>query len=336
MAERSRQAHPSRLITGRPPPYYKTDYGAAYLGDSLEWMKRVRRSSVRLVMTSPPFALLKQKSYGTKFDNIAPDTYVDWFMKYANEIYDLLTPDGSLVVHLGGTWVQGQPIKSIYPFKLAIELCEKSRFKLAQDFYWINKARLPTPAEWVTIKRIRLKDAVDPVFWFCKDATGKTLANNRRVLKPYSKSMEALYKRGYYNHGLRPSGHRISPTSFLKRNRGAIPPNYLVLGGTESNTSYLRYTSDKSFNVRRNPARYPVALADFFVKFLTRKGDLVLDPFAGSNSTGEAAQQRSRRWLAFEIYEPYLLGSRFRFFTPEQLGLTLPAQQPPVPVPQTS
>ncbi len=287
-------------------------------------------------MTSPPFALTKQKDYGTRLNNqesLTPEKYSEWFMPYAEQIYDILTPDGSLVVHLGGTWEAGKPLKSLYPFQLAVDLPNKTGFRFAQDFYWINTARLPTPAQWVTIERIRVKDAVDPVFWFCKQDDLKTHANNKRVQRPYSPSMRRLLKRGTYNAGIRPSGHRISPTSFLTTNRGAIPPNYLLISGAESISSYLHYTGKKAFNIERNPARYPVKLIDFFVRFLTSRGDLVLDPFAGSNSTGEAAQKRGRRWLAFEIHEPYLLGSKFRFFTPEQLGLRLPAPVPELQIP---
>lgn len=292
-------------------------------------------------MTSPPFALRKQKDYGAQIRNsesLTPEKYSDWFMPFAEQIYDILTPDGSLVVHLGGTWEKGKPLKSLYQFQLAVDLPKRTGFRFAQDFYWINTARLPTPAQWVTIKRIRLKDAVDPVFWFCKQEDLATRASNRRVPKDYSESMKKLLKKKTYNAGIRPSGHRISPTSFLTRHRGAIPPNYMLISGTESSSSYLRYTSSKAFNIERNPARYPVELADFFIRFLTTRGDLVLDPFAGSNSTGEAAQERGRRWLAFEIYEPYLYGSRFRFFTPEQLGLKVPArpQELPPQAPQTS
>ena len=325
-----RQAHPKQLIQGKPEPYYETPYGAAYVGDSLEWMERVRRHSVRLVMTSPPFALTKQKEYGTQIKNhesLTPEKYSEWFMPFAEQIYDILTPDGSLVVHLGGSWEKGKPLKSLYPFQLAVDLPKRTGFRFAQDFNRINKARLPTPAQWVTIKRIRLKDAVDPVFWFCKQDDIKTRASNRRVPKPYSDSMKRLLKKQTYNSGIRPSGHRISATSFLTRHRGAIPPNYLVISGTESSSAYLRYTSPKVFNIERNPARYPVELASFFVQFLTSRGDLVLDPFAGSNSTGEAAQKIGRRWLAFDIHRPYLEGSRFRFFTPRELGLAIPFQQ---------
>ncbi len=299
-------------------PYYQTNFGAAYLGDSRLLLGRVKQQSVHLVMTSPPFALSRQKAYGHELDKVDPESYVEWFLKFAQGIYDSLTPDGSFVIHLGGTWIKGLPLKSLYHHKLAVELCERTHFRLAQDLYWANKAKLPTPAQWVAIQRIRVKDAVEPLWWFCKNPDGLTRANNRRVLQPYSASMKKLLKRGSYNAGLRPSGHDFSKTSFLKRHRGSIPPNLLDYAGTESNSSYLRYS--RRYKIEVNPARYPVALPDFFVRLLTRKGDVVLDPFAGSNATGEAAEKLKRRWLAFEIHEPYLKGSQFRFYSPEQLG----------------
>jgi len=326
------KAQLEKLVEGEIP-YYRTMLGAAYLGDALHLLSKVRRSSVQLILTSPPFALTRPKRYGSYFDRIDPDSYIDWFMRFSSQMYEVLGPDGSLVIHLGGTWVRGRPLKSLYHYKLAVELCEKTRFRLAQDFYWANRAKLPTPAEWVTVRRIRVKDAVDPVWWFCKDQEGKTRASNRRVLQPYSKKMKELLRRGYYNSGRRPSGHDISKSAFLKRNRGSIPPNLLTFPATESNSPYLRYC--RQYRIEVNPARYPVALADFFVRFLTRKGDLILDPFAGSNATGEAAERLGRRWLAFEIHEPYLNGSRFRFFSPEQLGFK-PSKEFPAPVPRMS
>jgi site-specific DNA-methyltransferase (cytosine-N4-specific) len=57
-------------------------------------------------------------------------------------------------------------------------------------------------------------------------------------------------------------------------------------------------------------------LPEFFIKFLTNKGDVVLDPFCGSNVTGECAERLGRRWLGLEISESYLKGSRFRFDQP--------------------
>src|SRR5437773_5806672 len=123
---------PPELIVDETP-YYVTKMGAAYLGDSRGLLEKVKKESVQLVITSPPFALRRQKSYGSWSDKIDPDSYVKWFLEFAHRIYDVLVPDGSFVVHLGGTWVPGFPFKSLYHHKLAFELCEKIPFHLAQD-----------------------------------------------------------------------------------------------------------------------------------------------------------------------------------------------------------
>ncbi len=109
---------------------------------------------------------------------------------------------------------------------------------------------------------------------------------------------------------MRPSGHDIS-THFKIDNGGAIPPNLLEIANTESNSHYL--TRCKELGIKPHPARFPKDFADFFIRFATEEGDMVLDPFAGSNTTGIAAERLRRRWTAIEVLEPYLKGSRTRF-----------------------
>jgi len=295
------------IIAKLSEPYYRTEYGAAYLGDALELIERVPDGRINLIMTSPPFALTKKKPYG----NTKASQYVDWFKPFAREFWRVLTDDGSLVIHIGGSWDKGQPTRSLYHFELLFELCrpelENFKFYLAQDFYWFNPAKLPAPAEWVTIRRVRAKDAVDPIWWLSKSPFPK--ANNRRVLVPYSKAMLRLIEQGY-NAGLRPSGHNIS-LKFQQDHGGAIPPNLLVISNTDSNEDYL--TSCRSAKIAPHPARYPIALPEFFIKFLTEEGDVILDPFGGSNATGRAAENAKRYWLCFEKGKSYLDGSKFRF-----------------------
>jgi len=252
-------------------------------------------------MTSPPFALTEKKEYG----NVSADKYVIWFSDFAREFRRILTHNGSLVVHVGGSWTPGRPTRTLYNFRLLLSLAEE--FHLAQEFYWYNPAKLPGPAEWVNVRRIRAKDSVDPVWWFSKTAYPK--AWNRRVLKPYSSSMLDLLASGY-KPGVRPSGHNITG-KFGKRNTGAIPPNILTLSNTDSNSQYLRKC--RRAGLKPHPARYPEGIPDFFIRFLTTKDDLVLDPFAGSNTTGAVAERLHRRWLSFEIVRSYLRGSKFRF-----------------------
>lgn len=286
-------------------PYYATAVGKAFLGDSLELMRLFPDGSVNLVMTSPPFALVYKKAYGNKDQH----EYVEWFCRYASEVFRLLPDDGSFVIDIGGAWNKGTPTRSLYQYKLLITLCEEVGFHFAQDFYWYNPGAIPAPAEWVNVRRVRVKSAVNLVWWLSKTPWPK--ADNRRVLKPYSEDMHRLVKRGV-RATVRPSGHVITPK--WKDLGGAIPPNLIELGNNDSNGAYLKACKDAGLPV--HPARFPRGLPEFFIKLTTEIGDLVLDPFAGSNVTGEAAESLGRRWLAAEVDQKYLDGSRFRFLQP--------------------
>lgn len=286
-----------------PKPYYEAEFGSAYLGDAIDLIKKVPDGSVNLILTSPPFALTRKKEYGNK----AADEYIEWFLDFAQHFRRVLTKDGSFILDLGGAYLPGAPVRSIYQFELLVKLCKEVGFFLAQEFYHYNPSRLPSPAEWVTVRRVRVKDAVNVVWWLSVSENPK--ADNRKVLKPYSESMINLLRNGY-KPKLRPSGHDISH-NFSKENDGAIPPNLLELANTESNSSYFRKCKDEG--VKPHPARFPSAFPEFFIKLTTDKNDLVLDPFAGSNTTGFVAEGLQRRWLAFELQEDYLLSSIFRF-----------------------
>ena len=283
--------------------FHQTKFGRILLGDSLEILRTTESECYDLIMTSPPFGLVRKKDYG----NVEADQYLDWFKPFAQEFHRTLKETGSLVIDIGGAWNPGLPTRSLYHFKLAIMLCEEFGFHLAQDFYWWNPSRLPTPAEWVTVRRIRVKDAINTVWWLSKSPWPK--ASNRRVLQPYSPSMRELLEKGY-TAKKRPSGHDISE-KFSVDNGAAIPPNLIAVPNTESNSAYLRYCQEH--NIKPHPARYPAALPEYFIRMLTDEGDLVLDPFAGSCITGEVAERLQRRWICSENVEEYLQGAIGRF-----------------------
>ncbi|UJS26675.1 DNA-methyltransferase [Thiothrix winogradskyi] len=293
------KSQPSKLL-------YQTALGQAYLGDTLEFLPSIADESIDLILTSPPFALKRKKEYGNEDE----DKYVDWFMGFASQLHRILKPEGSFVLDLGGAYMPGFPVRSIYMFELLVRLVKEAGFYLAQEFYHYNPARLPAPAEWVNVRRIRVKDSVNVVWWLSKSKNPK--ADNRKVLKPYSDSMKKLLKDGY-KAKLRPSGHDISD-KFSRNNGGAIPPNLLELANTDSNSSYQKQCREAGLKV--HPARFPAGFAEFFIKFLTDEGDLVFDPFAGSNTTGKVAEDLSRKWMASELSEEYLKGSLFRFDNP--------------------
>jgi site-specific DNA-methyltransferase (cytosine-N4-specific) len=280
---------------------YRTAWGAACVGDSLSVLRELPARSVSLVLTSPPFALRRQKAYG----NVDAASYIDWFWPFAEQIHRVLKDDGSFVLDIAGAWNPGSPTRSTLPYELVLRLTKL--FHLAQEFYWFNPSKLPTPAEWVTIHRNRVKDAVNYIWWLSK--TESPDADNRRVLKPYSRSMRRLLRDGYKPE-MRPSQHEISKY-FRKDNGGAIPPNILVVPNTRSSDAYFKRCREAGLPI--HPARFPTPVPEFFIKFLTREGQLVVDPFAGSNVTGQVAESLGRRWLSIEINAQYVEGSRFRF-----------------------
>ena len=306
--------HPKILLPATKP-FYRTAYGAAYLGDSLDLLRALPESSVNLVFTSPPYALHFKKEYG----NVSKADYVEWFLGFAREIFRVLKDDGSFVLNIGGSYNKGSPTRSLYHFKLLIALVEELKFHLAQECYWYNPAKMPAPAEWVTVRRVRIKDSVEYVWWLSKTEHPK--ADNRKVLRPYSADMLRLAKRGV-RATVRPSGHNIT-SSFDKIDAGGSIPSsviedqfandMLVLGNNAANDIYTKRC--KEAGIKIHPARFPAALPEFFIKLLTDEGDLVVDPFAGSNTAGAVAEQFGRRWIGMELLDEYLEASKFRFGT---------------------
>ena len=285
---------------------FATPFGAAYAGDSSTFMRSdVQESSVDLIMTSPPFGLLRKKQYG----NEASHAYCDWFRPFAEGCRRVLKDSGSLVIDIGGSWNPGEPSRSLYHFDLLLMLCREYDFHLCLEHFWWNPAKLPTPAEWVNVRRVRVKDAVNCVWWLSPCPWPK--ASNRRILSAYSDSMQSLLRNGY-SRTLRPSGHDISP-HFQKDNGGAVPPNLLAIANTESNSRYQSYCRERSLPI--HPARFPPLLPEYFIRMLTDEGDLVLDPFAGSCVTGAVAESLRHKWINIDLVPDYLEGARGRFIT---------------------
>jgi DNA modification methylase len=284
--------------------FYQTELGKIYCGNSLDYLFNVaNEKSVDLIMTSPPFGLVRKKSYG----NEDADKYCEWFRPFAEGFHRVLKDNGSLVIDIGGSWTPGSPTRSLYHFELLLMLVKEYGFHLCQEHYWWNPSKLPTPAEWVNVRRVRVKDAVNCVWWLSKTPYPK--ANNRRILVPYSESMLDLLKNGYKAKE-RPSGHVISE-NFSKNNGGAVPPNLLAIANTESSGQYQDFCRKNGFDI--HPARFPAQLPEYFIRFLTDPGNFVLDPFGGSCVTGMVAEQLNRRWACVELNAGYLQGAIARF-----------------------
>jgi DNA modification methylase len=301
---------------------YSTALGRMFQGQAEDVLRDSRcerwKGKVQLVFTSPPFPLQREKKYG----NLTGASYSEWLAGFARTWTEYLTPDGSIVVEVGNGWNPGTPTMSTTSLKALLAFQEAAGLYLCQEFICFNPARLPTPAEWVTVRRVRVKDSFTRVWWM--SPTPHPKADNRRVLTDYSPSMRKLLSRGTYNGGKRPSEHSVGHRSFLTDNGGAIPPNVLVPPGsdepplevlsipnTNSRDRFRRLC--KEHGLASHPAVMPELLVEFFIRFLTDLNDVVMDPFAGSNTTGAVAERLQRRWLAIEANGAYAESSRMRF-----------------------
>lgn len=308
LEEPTRKSSP---FLGRTPSNvaYATQWGRMLWGKSDEILDdgSLERfeGKINLIFTSPPFPLNRKKRYG----NETGEAYIHWLCKFGPLFKKMLAPNGSIVIEMGNSWEPGMPVMSTLAMRALLEFQSKNELHLCQEFIWQNPAKLPSPAQWVNVERIRVKDSFTKLWWLAPNQTPK--ANNQNVLQEYSKSMKGLLKKGSYNSGKRPSQHDISETGFLRDNGGAIPSNVLTYSNTHSSDIYQNYCRERNFQL--HPARMPGDLAKFFIKFLTDPGDIVLDPFGGSNTTGSAAEDLERFWISIEASEEYIKGSRGRF-----------------------
>lgn len=294
------------------PIGYRTAKGAVYVSTIEDFLDsaegRRLRGKVQLVFTSPPFPLNRKKAYG----NRDGDEFVAWLSALAPRLAELLKPDGSLVMEMGNAWVQGKPVMSTLSIESLLAFLKEGKLNLCQQFVCHNPARLPSPAQWVNVERVRVKDSFTHVWWMSPTARPK--ANNREVLTEYSASMRKLLRSGKYNAGKRPSGHNIGDDSFLADNAGAIPSNVLTYSNTSATDAYREYCRSNGYEA--HPAPMPPGLVAFFVSMLTDKNDVVLDPFGGSNTTGAVAEELGRKWVTVEPNDEYVEASRGRFPAP--------------------
>lgn len=310
--------------------YYKTKYGKFLLGDSIKLLKgklsNKLNKKVNLLITSPPFPLNNKKKYG----NLQGNEYKEWFKNLASIFENLLTEDGSVVIEIGNAWEPERPVQSLLHLESLFSLVKDSNLRLIQEFIVYNPSKLPSPAQWVTVNRIRTVDSYTHVWWLAKSDFPK--ADNKKVLRPYSKSMKALLKKKSYNSGKRPSEHNISEKGFLKDHGGSIshnffelepldekrevrlPHNVLSFSNTSSNDYFQKQCRKE--NIIPHPARMHAGVVNFFIDFLTDENDFILDPFAGSNTTGYCAEKRQRQWMGIEIDSDFANQSIYRFEEP--------------------
>ena len=128
---------------------------ALYLGDCLEVLSNFDADSFDLIMTSPPYADRREKTYG----GIKPDEYVDWFLPRAEAFLRVLKPSGTFILNIKEKAVNGE--RHTYVIELILAL-RKQGWLWTEEFIWHKKNCYP--GKWPN----RFRDAWERCLQFNK------------------------------------------------------------------------------------------------------------------------------------------------------------------------
>jgi DNA modification methylase len=302
-----RNARPGVVVT-----VFETALGTCLWAEAEAAAAVIDDGSVQLCITSPPYCLVRKKGYAGE---LTSQEQVAWLTRFFAIVKRKLCEDGSLFLDVADVWQPGEPVTDPWTDRLVLALIDQLGYRLAEKLYWHNPGKVPGPAEWVTIRRERVTQSIESLFWMSRSP--HPYANNRSVLRPYSASMRRLLAAGGEEGAKRPSGHVLAAGAFGRDNGGAIPHSLIVAPNTSSNDSYQRYC--REHGLPAHPARFPEALPEFAIKLASRENDLVWDPFGGSLTTAAVAERLGRRWISGDKSLAYTLGGMGRFPTAQCL-----------------
>ena len=283
---------------------FSTDLGIAILGTCETVFSRID-CPITLVITSPPYPLAKARSYG----NVSEAQYVDWIVRQLEPIVRNLVPGGSIALNISNDIFLAGGARSLYRERLLLALHDRLGLYKVDELIWHNPSKPPGPVRWASIERTQLNVAWEPIYWLTNDPRALR-TDNRRVLQAHSeRHLKLISQGGEQRHGEFSDGaYRVHPGRFGNPTEGKIPRNVLTFG--HSCADQRQYKRDaRAAGLPAHGAPMPLSLASFLVEFMSRPGDLVVDPFGGSYTTAKAAELLGRRWLSTEIMVQYILGS---------------------------
>jgi site-specific DNA-methyltransferase (cytosine-N4-specific) len=298
------QIEPTVSVVG-----FSTELGVAILG-CCETVFASPHEQVTLVVSSPPYPLAVPRAYG----NVTEREYVDWIVRTLEPLVKNLAPGASVVLNVtNDSFLHRSPARSLYRERLVLALHEKLGLWKMDELIWENKSKPPGPIQYASIARTQLNVVYEPVYWFTNDPS-KVKSDNRRVLQEHTERHLNLIKQGgeKRNKDFSDGAYTVRPGRYGNLTEGRIPRNILSFGHRcAAQTAYKKAAAALGLPVHGAPM--PLKLAMFLIEFLSEPGDLVVDPFAGSFTTADAAERLGRRWVATDCMIEYVLGGATRF-----------------------
>lgn len=288
---------------------FSTALGCAIWGDIRSALRGLGEP-VTLFIGSPPFPITKPRAYGGP----TREQWVDFVCTAVEAVLPHLATGGSVALDIGtDLFVQNSPERELLPERLAIALHDRCGLSKIDRVIWHNPSRPPSPIQWASKTRQQLNCAYDDVLVFSNNAK-LSLARNTRVLKPHTDKHLRLIAQGGERVARSNSdgAYCVKQGAYANPTAGAIPRNVFVAGHRcPSQDAYK--AAARRLGLAVHGAPYPVKLAKFLIEWLSAPGDLIVDGFAGSVSSGVAAEQTGRRWIAVDTVADYLRGGAERF-----------------------
>lgn len=257
-----------------------------YQGDSLQLIKELPDSSIDLLVTSPPYADLK--NYGPQALIFHPDRYTDWLLQFNNDIYRVLKPTGSFILNINDKIINRK--RHIMVFDYIVRSVKETRIKLYDRYFWIKDGpRLPTGGH------NRLDNNVEYLLHFVKDEK-KVKWHMEAVGEERRQATLDRYKSGTNIYSTDEEGIK-----FVKKRKHIQPVKDYMIPSVA-----LTFNTNSDSRGNLHPAPFGLDIPTWFIKALTDEGDVVLDIFMGSGTTAEAALLLNRKFIGFEINEKYI------------------------------
>lgn len=266
-------------------------------GDCKHELQKLADASVDLIVTSPPYADQRKRTYG----GVSPDEYVEWFLPISAELLRVLKPSGTFMLNIKERVVNGE--RHTYVLELIIAMRAQG-WLWTEELVWHKKNCYP--GKWPN----RFRDAWERLLQFNKQKKFKmmqeeVMVNTGDWAKTRLRNLSATDKvRDESRVG---SGFGKKIENWLTRDK-AYPTNVLHLATECSN--------------RDHSAAFPEALPEWFIRLFTEPGDVVLDPFMGSGTTLRVAKRLQRDAIGIEIHRDYIDRAHAELIEPErQLAL---------------
>lgn len=299
----------NRIDAGVAVIGFSTNLGVAILG-ACESVFAAIDAPITLCLTSPPYPLAKERSYG----NPSESEYVDWVCRTLEPVVKNLVRGGSICLNVSNDiFVPGTAARSLYRERLLLALHDRLGLHKMDEFIWHNPSKPPGPVRWASIERTQLNVAWEPIYWLTNDPRS-VRSNNRRVLQEHSEKQLRLIRQGGEKRegNFCDGAYRLQHGRFGNETPGKIPRNVLTFGHSCGDQRAYKAAA-RSQGLPAHGAPMPLALASLLVEFLSEKDDLIVDPFGGSFTTAKAAERLGRRWLSTEVMLEYVVGGATRF-----------------------